>query len=269
MRFICAYARISGSGSHTPREASPRSICGLAHPRHRISGTHARSPRIRRASWMSLGMIVTRLAWIAQRLVSSKSETRYDSEASWSARMAVPWKRRSDLKSWAISRTRRWNGSLRMSRSVDFWYLRISRSATVPGRYRCGFLTPPVVGADLRAALVASCLRGALPPVDLRAVCLVRAILSRKGSKGRERCLRPEDGVWAQPNRQTGVPLSFFLPRALADFLFIKISASHRPPATGHRPPKHPNTQSPKSQPLRATAAFPGLAAAVLGDAGR
>jgi hypothetical protein len=34
-----------------------------------------------------------------------------------------------------------------------------------------------VAGADLRAALVASCLRGALPPVDLRAVCLVRAIL--------------------------------------------------------------------------------------------
>jgi len=40
-----------------------------------------------------------------------------------------------------------------------------------------GLFTPPVAGADLRAALVASCLRGALPPVDLRAVCLVRAIL--------------------------------------------------------------------------------------------
>ncbi len=39
-----------------------------------------------------------------------------------------------------------------------------------------GFFTPPVAGADLRAALVASCFRGALPPVDLRAVCLVRAI---------------------------------------------------------------------------------------------
>ena len=39
-----------------------------------------------------------------------------------------------------------------------------------------GLFTPPVAGADLRAALVASCLRGALPPVDLRAVCLVRAI---------------------------------------------------------------------------------------------
>jgi hypothetical protein len=39
------------------------------------------------------------------------------------------------------------------------------------------FLTPPVAGADLRAALVANCLRGALPPVDLRAVCFVRAML--------------------------------------------------------------------------------------------
>jgi len=34
-----------------------------------------------------------------------------------------------------------------------------------------------VGGALLRAALVASCLRGALSPVDLRAVCLVRAMV--------------------------------------------------------------------------------------------
>ena len=34
---------------------------------------------------------------------------------------AEPWKRRSVLKSCAISRTRRWNGSLRMRSSVDFW----------------------------------------------------------------------------------------------------------------------------------------------------
>ena len=47
-----------------------------------------------------------------------------------------------------------------------------------PGGITCGFLTPPVAGADLRAALVASCFLGALPPVDLRAVCLVRAIVS-------------------------------------------------------------------------------------------
>ena len=41
---------------------------------------------------------------------------------------------------------------------------------------RFTFLTPPVAGALFLAALVASCLRGALPPVDLRAVCFVRAI---------------------------------------------------------------------------------------------
>jgi hypothetical protein len=39
--------------------------------------------------------------------------------------------------------------------------------------------TAPALGADLRAALVASCLRGALPPVDLRAVCLVLAIFNK------------------------------------------------------------------------------------------
>ena len=86
------------------------------------------------------------------------------------------WNLRSVLKSWAISRTRRWKGSLRMSSSVDFWYLLISRRATVPGLYLWGFFTPPVAGADLRAALVASCFLGALPPVDFLAVCLVRAI---------------------------------------------------------------------------------------------
>ena len=37
-----------------------------------------------------------------------------------------------------------------------------------------GFLTPPVLGADFRAAIAAKCLRGARPPVDLRGVCLVR-----------------------------------------------------------------------------------------------
>merc|ERR1712121_316633 len=41
-----------------------------------------------------------------------------------------------------------------------------------------GFVTPPVAGALFRAALVASCFLGAFPPVDLRAVCLVRAMAS-------------------------------------------------------------------------------------------
>jgi hypothetical protein len=69
-----------------------------------------------------------------------------------------------------------------MSSSVDFWNLRISRSATVPGLNLWGFLTPPAPAgleteAVLRAALFASCFLGALAPVFLRAVCLVRAIL--------------------------------------------------------------------------------------------
>ena len=59
---------------------------------------------------------------------------------------------------------------------MDFWYLLISRRATVPGLYLWGFFTPPVAGAVFLAALVASCFLGAFPPVDLRAVCLVRAI---------------------------------------------------------------------------------------------
>lgn len=48
-------------------------------------------------------LTVTRLAWIAHKLVSSKRPTRYASEASWRARTAWLWKRRSVLKSWAIS----------------------------------------------------------------------------------------------------------------------------------------------------------------------
>jgi len=239
---------------------------------------------MRRASWMSFGMMVTRLAWMAHKLVSSKRPTRYASDASWSASTAVDWKRKSVLKSCAISRTRRWNGSLRIKSSVDFWYLlRSDRRVTdvpevsqrslssvvlnlapslftqttrirgnpttthVPnltkrdgtravavrllnacdskrnvGQFSAHSLAssslalarrarrsnppavrdaacrhvnsraraaspsrefhpslgrvPPVVGADLRAALVASCFLGALPPVDLRAVCFVRAV---------------------------------------------------------------------------------------------
>lgn len=41
-------------------------------------------------------------------------------------------------RSWS-SLTSRAKGSLRISRLVLRWYLRISRSATVPGRKRCGF----------------------------------------------------------------------------------------------------------------------------------
>ena len=124
------------------------------------------------------------------------------SQASCKAITADDWNRRSVLKSCAISRTNRWNGNFRINNSVDFWYRRISRRATVPGRKRWGFLIPPVAGADFRAALVANCFRGALPPVDLRAVCFVRAIASNVFYWTWE--MNVED-VWIQKKRRQTV----------------------------------------------------------------
>ena len=63
--------------------------------------------------------------------------------------MAADWNLKSVLKSWAISLTKRWKGSFLMSSSVDFSYLLISRRATVPGLYLCGFFTPPSTAAGV------------------------------------------------------------------------------------------------------------------------
>ena len=78
-----------------------------------------------------------------------------------------------------------------MRSSVDFWYFLqktrqregargingdnhlISLRATVPGLNRCAFLTPPVMGALLRADVATGTFLGARPPVDARAHCLV------------------------------------------------------------------------------------------------
>jgi len=57
------------------------------------------------------------------------------------------------------------------------YYLRISRSAMISRLKRCGIFTPPVVGSDFQAPLMAICLHGSLPPMDLRFVCLVRAMV--------------------------------------------------------------------------------------------
>ncbi len=62
-----------------------------------------------------------------------------------------------------------------MRRSVDYWYLRISR----------GFFTPPTTGAFFLAAFVASFMRGTFPPVEFWAVCLHRAMV-----------MMGDDGVW-------------------------------------------------------------------------
>jgi hypothetical protein len=43
------------------------------------------NPAVGQVSWMSLGMIVTLLAWMAHKFESSKGPTRYTSEASYDA----------------------------------------------------------------------------------------------------------------------------------------------------------------------------------------
>ena len=86
-----------------------------------VVGLYARSPRIRLASSISFGMMVTLLAWMAHRLASSNSLTRYASATSWRHSIAADWNRRSVLKSWAISLTSLWKGSFRMSSAVLPW----------------------------------------------------------------------------------------------------------------------------------------------------
>ena len=141
---------------------------------------YVRSPRILRASWRSLGMMVIRFAWSAQRLVSSKRPTRYASEASCSAPTAVDWKRISGLIPLAISLTRREKGSFRMSNSVDFWKRRISLRATVPGRKRCAARIFPLTGIVFPVDLEAGTIRTVLATTCLRAVCLVRAMFQKR-----------------------------------------------------------------------------------------
>ena len=62
-----------------------------------VVGLYARSPQIRLASWMSFGMMVTHLAWMAHRLASSSNPTRYASVASWRHSIAADWNRKSVL----------------------------------------------------------------------------------------------------------------------------------------------------------------------------
>jgi len=118
---------------------------------------------------MSFGIMVTLLAWMAQRLVSSKSPTRYDSDAPCEARTADDWNLRSFLNSERFSR-QSLEGSFLMRSSVLFWNLLISLRATVPGRNLWGFLTPPVEAETFFACFEAITFLGALPPVFFLAV---------------------------------------------------------------------------------------------------
>ena len=76
------------------------------------------------------------MAWIAHKLQSSKRPTMKASEASCSASRASAVQRYGSTETvFPISLTSLAKGSLRSSRSVVFWYFRISISALVPGLY--------------------------------------------------------------------------------------------------------------------------------------
>ena len=93
---------------------------------------------------MSFGKIVTLLACMVLRLVSSMRPTKYASAASCRHIMALPWKCKSYLPtSRAISQTSHEKGSFLIRSSVLFWNCRISQRATVPGQYFLVFLTLP------------------------------------------------------------------------------------------------------------------------------
>ena len=107
------------------------------------------SPRIWCASCISFGIIVTCLAWIAHKFVSSNRPTKNASAASCSAIIAEDWNLKFTLKSWATSLISLWNGNFWINNSMDLWYLWISMSALVPGWYLCGFFNAPVDCLDL------------------------------------------------------------------------------------------------------------------------
>ena len=109
---------------------------------------------MQQANWTSLGIIVTLLACMVHKLASSKRDTKNASAASCRHIMVLPWKCMSVFPtSWAISRTSRENGSFQIRSSVLFWYHRISRRATVPGRYLLVFLTFPAFRNSFHGAL--------------------------------------------------------------------------------------------------------------------
>ena len=85
---------------------------------------------------MSLGIIVTPLACIVQRLASSMRPTIYASEASCRHKIVLLWKCKSYLPtSRAIWWTNCKKESFQIRSSVLFWNCQISSRATVPSQY--------------------------------------------------------------------------------------------------------------------------------------
>ncbi|GFO26596.1 histone [Plakobranchus ocellatus] len=116
--------------------------------------------------------MVTRLDWMAHRLVSSKTPTRQALLASCKAIMAELLETHVDLEDVSDLTHQALEGQLAdkqlsalleaagLSQGHGSWPVKVSKVSSHPP------------GADfLLVALVASCLRGVLPPLGLRALC--------------------------------------------------------------------------------------------------
>ena len=121
------------------------------------------SPQILLANCISFGSMVTRLACITHKLVSLNNSTRYTSTASCNA-VTTAGDTLNTIPlcsmSCTISHPKHLKGALLIKSSVDFWYLLISLSATVPDLYLLCF--PSVLGSlpprHLALALAATAL---------------------------------------------------------------------------------------------------------------
>lgn len=110
---------------------------------------YARSPRIRRTNWISMGIMVTRFAWMAHKFVFKQTDK------------------------ISFTRFSKSHHSRTLETLLGLEILSDFTHKTLNWQFADQQL---IAGALFRAALVASCLRGAFPLVDLRAVCFVRAV---------------------------------------------------------------------------------------------
>eukprot|EP00664_Eupelagonemidae_sp_cell27_P006996 gene6995-gene570 len=132
---------------------------------------------MRRTYSMSFLIRVLRLRCSCSMTAPSSVLVAYASAASCTAASADGLNRAPVFMLLNALRTARWNGAFLMSSAPDFWILRISRRATVPGLYRR--LPPPFFDDFVFFAFTL----GLLPPADFLADALVRAISLQHGQQ--------------------------------------------------------------------------------------
>ena len=106
-----------------------------------VAPLYALPPWILLTNCISFGIMVTHLASMVRKFVSSNKRTRYTSAAYCNAVTATDDTLNRNPPchtSYTISLPRQSKGALLISSSVDFWYFLISRNATVPGQYFLG-----------------------------------------------------------------------------------------------------------------------------------